>query len=96
MTMNVESRDSVSLKPAELDEVGQIFSANGLPISDAELEERRAALLRAGGYAHPPSQTPWQEIQRRLVGQLDGGGILEGSEQFQRIAQQKGLPRDNH
>jgi dihydroxy-acid dehydratase len=30
------------------------------------------------------------------VGQLDGGGILEGAERFQRIAQQKGLPRDNH
>src|SRR5207237_125023 len=40
LAMNVESRDSVSLKPAELDEVGQIFSANGLPISDAELDRQ--------------------------------------------------------
>jgi hypothetical protein len=29
-----------------------------------------------GGYAYPPSQTPWQEIQRNLVGQLDSGAIL--------------------
>jgi hypothetical protein len=38
--MNVESRDSVSLKPAELDEFGQLFAANGLPISDAELDRQ--------------------------------------------------------
>ena len=53
-----------------------------LLVSDAELEKRREALLQAGGYAYPPSQTPWQEIQRRLVGQLDGGGILEGASNF--------------
>jgi dihydroxy-acid dehydratase len=31
-----------------------------------------------------------------VVGQLSTGAILEGSEQFQRIAQTQGLPRDNH
>ncbi len=61
-----------------------------------ELERRRRELDAAGGFAYPPSQTPWQEIQRRLVGQLDTGAILEGSEAYQRIAQTKGLPRDNH
>ena len=61
-----------------------------------ELTERRRALEAAGGYRYPPSQTPWQEIQRRLVGQADTGAILEGSEQYQRIAQTRGLPRDNH
>ncbi|MCW2349462.1 IlvD/Edd family dehydratase [Sphingobium sp. B12D2B] len=65
-------------------------------ISDAELAERREALIAKGGYAYPASQTPWQDIQRSLVGQLDKGAILEGSEQFQRIAQTQGLPRDNH
>ena len=40
LAMNVESRDSVSLKPAELDEVGQIFHSNGLPISDEELDRQ--------------------------------------------------------
>lgn len=67
-----------------------------LLVSDAELGKRRESLMASGGYPYPPSQTPWQDIQRRLVGQLDGGGILEGAERFQRIAQQKGLPRDNH
>ncbi|MCW2396820.1 MULTISPECIES: IlvD/Edd family dehydratase [unclassified Sphingobium] len=65
-------------------------------IADADLAERREALIAKGGYAYPASQTPWQEIQRSLVGQLDKGAILEGSEQFQRIAQTQGLPRDNH
>jgi hypothetical protein len=32
--MNVESRDSVSLKPAELDEFGQLVVAAGLPVAD--------------------------------------------------------------
>ena len=62
----------------------------------AELEARRQALAAAGGYPVPPSQTPWQAIQRSLVGQLQDGAILEGSEQFQRVAQLHSLPRDNH
>jgi len=65
-------------------------------IGAAELAQRRAALEQAGGYAYPTSQTPWQQIQRSLVGQLESGAILEGSEEFQRIAQTRGLPRDNH
>lgn len=65
-------------------------------LAEAELIERRAALEAAGGYAYPRSQTPWQEIQRSLVGQMGDGAILEGAEQFQRIAQTRGLPRDNH
>ena len=65
-------------------------------IGETELADRRAALKAAGGYAYPPSQTPWQEIQRALVGQLDTGAILEGAEKYQRIAQTMGVPRDNH
>ncbi|PAX07743.1 IlvD/Edd family dehydratase [Sphingomonas lenta] len=65
-------------------------------ISDEELAERRRALAEAGGYRYPKSQTPWQAIQRSLVGQLETGAILEGAEQFQRLAQEAGLPRDNH
>jgi dihydroxy-acid dehydratase len=61
-----------------------------------ELVRRRAALDAAGGYPYPASQTPWQAIQRSLVGELESGAILEGSEAFQRIAQTRGLPRDNH
>jgi len=65
-------------------------------ISDEELAERRAALLAQGGYPYPESQTPWQEIQRAVIGQMNTGAILEGAEKYQRIAQTRGLPRDNH
>uniref|UniRef100_UPI0035CC508F IlvD/Edd family dehydratase n=1 Tax=uncultured Sphingomonas sp. TaxID=158754 RepID=UPI0035CC508F len=65
-------------------------------ISEEELAERRAALMAAGGYAYPASQTPWQEMQRAVVGQLNTGAILEGAEKYQRIAQTMGLPRDSH
>ena len=70
-------------------------SANVL-ISDEDLAERRRALTEAGGYPYPRSQTPWQEIQRATVGQMETGAILEGAEKYQRIAQTMGLPRDNH
>jgi dihydroxy-acid dehydratase len=73
----------------------KLRTANVL-IPDEELAARRAALMAAGGYAYPASQTPWQEIQRALVGQMDTGAILEGAEAYQRIAQTRGLPRDNH
>jgi hypothetical protein len=36
--MQVESRDSVSLKPAELDELGQLLTSVGLPGMDDQLE----------------------------------------------------------
>jgi len=61
-----------------------------------ELDRRRSELEAAGGYAYPASQTPWQEIQRSLVGQLDTGAILEGAEDYQRIAQTRGQPRHSH
>jgi dihydroxy-acid dehydratase len=65
-------------------------------IPDEELAQRRADLIAAGGYRYPASQTPWQEIQRAVVGQMNTGAILEGAEKYQRIAQTMGLPRDNH
>lgn len=70
-------------------------SANML-VPEEELERRRQELAAAGGYAYPASQTPWQEIQRRLVGQLDTGAVLEPAVDYQRIAQTRGMPRDNH
>jgi dihydroxy-acid dehydratase len=65
-------------------------------IDDAEIDVRRRALEAEGGYRYPESQTPWQEIQRAVVGQLGTGAILEGAEKYQRIAQTRGLPRDSH
>jgi dihydroxy-acid dehydratase len=65
-------------------------------ITAEELEERRRALQAAGGYAYPASQTPWQEIQRRSIGQLETGAVLEEAVKFQRLAQTQGVPRHNH
>lgn len=65
-------------------------------ISDEELAERRTALEAAGGYKYPESQTPWQEIQRAVVGQMETGAVLENAVKYQDIAHTRGLPRDNH
>jgi dihydroxy-acid dehydratase len=65
-------------------------------ITAEELDERRRALQAAGGYAYPASQTPWQEIQRRSIGQLETGAVLEEAVKFQRLAQTQGVPRHNH
>jgi dihydroxy-acid dehydratase len=65
-------------------------------VSEEELEERRRTLAANGGYLYPANQTPWQEIQRGIVGQLESGAVLEPAVAYQRIAQTKGVPRDNH
>ncbi|MGB8841826.1 MAG: hypothetical protein WCC64_12225 [Aliidongia sp.] len=57
---------------------------------------RRAVLEAAGGYRYPASQTPWQEIQRSMVGQLGAGMVSEPAVKYQQIAQISGIPRDNH
>ena len=64
-------------------------------IPAAELAARRAALDKSGGYQYPPSQTPWQEIQRAMVDQLADGMVLAPAVKYQRVAQ-KSVPRDNH
>jgi dihydroxy-acid dehydratase len=69
-------------------------SANML-VPDAELAQRRAALEKQGGYKYPPSQTPWQEIQRGMVDQLAHGMVLKPAVKYHRVAQ-KSVPRDNH
>lgn len=64
-------------------------------VDDVELTRRRTALEAAGGYGIAESQTPWQEIQRGIVGQFDGGAVLEPAVKYQRIAA-KSMPRDSH
>ena len=64
-------------------------------ISGDELNNRRVALQKNGGYHYPPSQTPWQEIQRAMVDQLGSGMVLEPAVKYQRVAQVS-VPRDNH
>lgn len=65
-------------------------------IEDEELERRINQLVADGGYQYPDHQTPWQEIQRSLVDRLDEGMVLKPAVKYQKIAQSKGIPRDNH
>jgi dihydroxy-acid dehydratase len=65
-------------------------------ISDEELAERRAELMKHGGFKYPASQTPWQEIQRSMVDQLSDGMVLKPAVKYQRVAQKYGVARDNH
>ena len=61
-------------------------------ISDDEYAARKAAW-------RPPeleNQTPWQQLFRAHVGQLESGACLDFAVNFQRIAETRGLPRDNH
>ena len=69
-------------------------SANVL-ISEAEFNARRDALIAAGGFAVPESQTPWQELFREKIEPLDRGMTLRGSEAFRDVAR-KSIPRNNH
>jgi dihydroxy-acid dehydratase len=61
-------------------------------ISDEELSARRRELK----LPEIVNQTPWQEIYRSYVGQLDTGGVLENAVKYQRVAETFGVPRNNH
>jgi dihydroxy-acid dehydratase len=65
-------------------------------LPDEELQRRRDDLAAEGGFPFPPSQTPWQEFQRSVVGQLGDGMVLEPATQHQRLAQVWGVPRHSH
>ena len=65
-------------------------------ISEEEFARRMAELKANGGFKMPRSQTPWQEIQRSMVSQLSDGMVLKPAVKFQKIAQKRGIPRDNH
>lgn len=60
-------------------------------VDEAEFERRRAArpctTLR-------PSQTPWQELYRRTVSQLETGAVMEFALNYVQIGRE--LPRHNH
>ncbi|WP_457967178.1 dihydroxy-acid dehydratase family protein [Pseudomonas sp. R4-84] len=63
-----------------------------LLVDDAEMERRR----RAWTPNFPPSQTPWQELYRQLVGQLSTGGCLEPATLHLRVIARSGEPRHSH
>src|ERR687894_467835 len=60
-------------------------------VSEEEIERRKR---EEGIPDFPESQTPWQEIYRASVDQLDGGGVLESALKYRGIASK--TPRHNH
>lgn len=61
-------------------------------ISDAEIAERKRTMVNK----IPPSQTPWQEIQRGMIGQLSTGACLEPAVLHLDVVAKHGSPRRNH
>ena len=59
-------------------------------IGEEEFAERR----KAAPAPIPPSQTPWQELYRATVGQLQSGACLELAVSYRGVGQD--LPRHNH
>lgn len=56
--------------------------------------EEIARRKRAGPPPVPPSATPWQELYRETVGQLDGGAVMEMALKYRGVATK--TPRHNH
>ncbi len=59
-------------------------------ISDQEFAERK----KVAPAPVPPSQTPWQELYRATVGQLQSGACIELAVPYRGVGQD--LPRHNH
>jgi len=59
-------------------------------VSESEIAQRK----KAGIPPARPSQTPWQEIYRETVGQLDSGACMELALKYKGVA--RNTPRHNH
>jgi dihydroxyacid dehydratase/phosphogluconate dehydratase len=59
-------------------------------LSDAEIASRKSALTRT----EPRNDSPWQELYRRYVGQLESGGCLDFAVAYRDL--RKTVPRHSH
>jgi dihydroxyacid dehydratase/phosphogluconate dehydratase len=59
-------------------------------VNGEEIERRRTA----GAPEIPPSHTPWEELYREKVGQMEDGAVLEMAVKYRQVA--KDTPRHNH
>ena len=64
-----------------------------IKISAEELARRKK---EKGAFEYPKHQTPWQELFRKDVDQLNEGMVMRSAVKYQRIAATFGVPRDNH
>ena len=67
-------------------------------ISAEEIAARRRSLPTGSDLPVevPASRTPWQEIHRSTVGQLETGGCLELAIKYHDLGRLEALPRDSH
>ena len=63
-----------------------------LLISTSEFKKRR----KRKKIPKLKNQTPWQEIARNTVGQLEDGACINSKGVFLDIAKKKGIPRNSH
>jgi len=63
-----------------------------LLISQAEFKKRR----KKKKIFKIDNQTPWQEIFRNTVGQLEDGACIKSRSQYLDVATKKGIPRNSH
>ena len=63
-----------------------------LLISDEEIENRKKNVK----IPKLNNQTPWQEISRLTVGQLDDGACIKTRSMYTNIVEKKGTPRHSH
>ena len=63
-----------------------------LLLSKEEIKERFDKVK----FNFPGNQAPWQELSRKYTGQLQDGACLDLEEKYFNIAENKGIPRDNH
>ena len=61
-----------------------------IQVSDDEIAQR----TKAGLPPVPESATPWQELYRSTVGQLDTGAVMEMAVKYRGVARK--TPRQNH
>jgi len=63
-----------------------------LVIEEAELDRRRQGLEKL----ITTDQTPWQEIYRGSVNQLQDGAVLTTDKEYRRVNEVHGIPRNSH
>ena len=63
-----------------------------LLISQLEFKKRR----KKKKFLKIDNQTPWQEIFRNSVGQLEDGACINTRSQYLDVATKKGIPRNSH
>jgi len=82
LIVNTGDKIKIDLKNSRID----------LLISDEEIANRRKNIK----VPKLKNQTPWQEISRNLVGQLETGACLETESLYLDITNTKGMPRHSH